>query len=660
MTRSSRAPSGSSRRAGRTRRSSPRSPRRRGAEPPADAGARRACSAPSRSSRWAATPRRSALARAARGAADEAVRRGALLVLARAAARAGRLEEASRRYEEVAALARRSPGSRSAGSATSATRRPTSPPGSSTTPGDFARGAEALDAFARANPRSRRVDDARWFAAWSRYRLGRGAEAARAFARLARGRATRTPPRTGARGSRGAPAAQRALYRAAIRAGGDGWYALLARARLAALGETARAPPAARRASAPGGRTIPGRGARSRSRSSCSALGPAHGGARRARAISRGPRASGPRRPPSRSSPRSRATPRSRSAWRATTSRRTRRTLRWVAPGALPRAPPCARRAAFGVDPALVLAVMRRESSFRPGGRGAAPARRGSCSSAPRRPSGSRRVAGLPGRPRGAPARAGGEHRARRPLPRAARRAVRRSRALALAAYNAGPAPVAEWARARAGMPLDAWVESIPFRETRGYVKIVLSDWDALPRARRRARRRRSIPAAPSPRPSTASRSDGGPARRGGSAPLRALAPRARAHRVEDVVAEPPRTEGVTPGIRRELVRVARPPPGDLEHRLLAEDLERRPVERARPLLARDPERAQHRAARPRRGRARPAAGGNPPDRRRARAARPRRSARTRARACVERARAASSRGEHVVEPSRKCVSSAA
>jgi soluble lytic murein transglycosylase len=51
--------------------------------------------------------------------------------------------------------------------------------------------------------------------------------------------------------------------------------------------------------------------------------------------------------------------------------------------------------------------------------------------------------------------------------------------ALAVAAYNAGPGPVAAWAKERAGMPLDAWVESIPYRETRGYVKVVLSEWDA-------------------------------------------------------------------------------------------------------------------------------------------------------------------------------------
>jgi soluble lytic murein transglycosylase len=50
--------------------------------------------------------------------------------------------------------------------------------------------------------------------------------------------------------------------------------------------------------------------------------------------------------------------------------------------------------------------------------------------------------------------------------------------AVALAAYNAGPGAAAAWARARAGQPLDAWVESIPFRETREYVKIVSAEWD--------------------------------------------------------------------------------------------------------------------------------------------------------------------------------------
>ena len=48
---------------------------------------------------------------------------------------------------------------------------------------------------------------------------------------------------------------------------------------------------------------------------------------------------------------------------------------------------------------------------------------------------------------------------------------------LALAAYNAGPAAASGWARAGAGLPLDEWVEGIPFRETRQYVRGVMADW---------------------------------------------------------------------------------------------------------------------------------------------------------------------------------------
>jgi soluble lytic murein transglycosylase len=46
-----------------------------------------------------------------------------------------------------------------------------------------------------------------------------------------------------------------------------------------------------------------------------------------------------------------------------------------------------------------------------------------------------------------------------------------------LAAYNAGPAAAAAWATLRAGLPLDEWVEDIPYRETRHYVRIVMADY---------------------------------------------------------------------------------------------------------------------------------------------------------------------------------------
>lgn len=45
--------------------------------------------------------------------------------------------------------------------------------------------------------------------------------------------------------------------------------------------------------------------------------------------------------------------------------------------------------------------------------------------------------------------------------------------AMAAAAYNAGPHRVNQWMPETA-MPLDAWVASIPFRETRNYVQRVL------------------------------------------------------------------------------------------------------------------------------------------------------------------------------------------
>ena len=46
---------------------------------------------------------------------------------------------------------------------------------------------------------------------------------------------------------------------------------------------------------------------------------------------------------------------------------------------------------------------------------------------------------------------------------------------LAAAAYNAGPGRVKKWTSGVAGMPMDVWIETIPFNETRNYVKNVLA-----------------------------------------------------------------------------------------------------------------------------------------------------------------------------------------
>ena len=48
-------------------------------------------------------------------------------------------------------------------------------------------------------------------------------------------------------------------------------------------------------------------------------------------------------------------------------------------------------------------------------------------------------------------------------------------RPLVAAAYNAGEHRVDRWIKDRSGTPIDVWIETIPFRETRNYVKNVLA-----------------------------------------------------------------------------------------------------------------------------------------------------------------------------------------
>lgn len=53
---------------------------------------------------------------------------------------------------------------------------------------------------------------------------------------------------------------------------------------------------------------------------------------------------------------------------------------------------------------------------------------------------------------------------------------------LAIAAYNAGPAPISRWKEARPSLETDFWIETIPYKETRDYVSRVLAfsvvyDW---------------------------------------------------------------------------------------------------------------------------------------------------------------------------------------
>jgi soluble lytic murein transglycosylase len=405
---------------------------------------------------------------------DGGIQRGARLVLARAAARGGRVDDASRLYAEVGRGTAAIPG------LSDFRQRDVGDESSFLSAwlfydaGDFRRGIGALEAFARASPRSRRAEDALWFAAWSRYRLGEHDEADRAFARLARGPLADAALYWRGRLARG-KAAQRALYRSAVAMGGDGWYALLARARLAALGDPQRRvrPPAAR----PLPDVMDGWAAgRLTVAVELLGLGLRDEALTELRELSRSARVRG-------------AAPLVAQLaafagdfelpFRLARDHLgvTRRTVRWLYPDPMPDVLPAAARSC-GVDPALLRAVMRHESSFRPDVRSNA----GAEGLLQLRPATAERLGALLGVGTGLGARLRdpavavpvGAHYLGLLLARFG------DPAIAVAAYNAGPRPVAAWAADRAGLPLDAWVESIPYRETRGYVKGVIAEWDAF------------------------------------------------------------------------------------------------------------------------------------------------------------------------------------
>jgi len=125
------------------------------------------------------------------------------------------------------------------------------------------------------------------------------------------------------------------------------------------------------------------------------------------------------------------------------------------------------------VDPALALAVMRRESAF------VAAARSGAAAEGvlQLRPETARRLQALLGVARAADLSDPAENLGFGIAYLALLGDRFAESAEALAAYNAGPAAAAAWARAGAGLSLDEWVEGIPFRETRQYVRAVMADW---------------------------------------------------------------------------------------------------------------------------------------------------------------------------------------
>lgn len=130
---------------------------------------------------------------------------------------------------------------------------------------------------------------------------------------------------------------------------------------------------------------------------------------------------------------------------------------------------------AHGVDPFLVWAIMRRESAFRPEVSSPADAR------------------GLMQLIPPTAAQIGAELKQPLPSPDALyapgvnvnygawylAALVKRFAhpTLVAAAYNAGPNPALRWASDRGDLDLDLFVETIPFKETRGYVKQVVADY---------------------------------------------------------------------------------------------------------------------------------------------------------------------------------------
>jgi soluble lytic murein transglycosylase len=397
----------------------------------------------------------------------------ARFVLARAAARQGRLDEAAALYRRVAA------------------ERPTVPGLSATAQSDLAddaaflaawlpydggRFAEAvplLRRFAREHPGARRAPDARWFSAWALVRAGdrtRARDALRDLAAQDTGW-TRTAALYWLGRVETDAARSVAAFRDAVADDPASWYALLASARLAAAGEPLPAPPPLPPSPLPEPPRDATLAATLRLSVELAGAGLRDESSALLQQLSRGPDV------------RSRASLLAEVAELVEEPEVTHRMARdYLPPGIRARrwAYPQAHRAvlepaarALGVDPALALAVMRRESAF------VATARSGAAAEGvlQLRPETAGRVSFLLGvvapPDLGLPAenlRIGLAYLGllAEPFPQVP---------AAVAAYNAGPVAAARWTRELAGAPVDEWVENVPFRETRAYVRAVMADW---------------------------------------------------------------------------------------------------------------------------------------------------------------------------------------
>src|SRR5574341_396782 len=362
------------------------------------------------------------------------IRRGVAFLLARAAARDRRFADAIVAWRAVAESSAPVPGLPAAVQASLRDDAEFLAAWLHLDAGDPRRTAEALGRLARLRPGSHRADDIRWFEAWALVRQGANGQADAALRRLEQGPAG---PRARYWRARVAPDCDLRveLLRATVAADPLGYYGLQASElaasglreeaihELAAItqsrGGRLAAPLAAELAAYLGDSLLPFRIARDQIGLS-------------------------------------------------------KRSLAWSFPAAWPALVEPASRST-GIDASLLRAVMRRESGFRTEVRSAA----GAVGLLQIVPGTSARLSALLNLPETF------AERLEEPSVNVPLGATYLSLLLerfgeplvAVAAYNAGPNAVVRWNHARGGVPLDAWVESIPFRETRDYVRAVVENW---------------------------------------------------------------------------------------------------------------------------------------------------------------------------------------
>ena len=396
----------------------------------------------------------------------------ARFVLARAATRQGRIAEAVSRYRQVARERPSVPGLTAAQQADLADDAAFLAAWLPYDLGRYQEVAGALQRFLRERPDARRAPDARWFHAWSLHRSGDRPATRVALRKLSERESgnlraaalywlARTDPE---------PDGAASAYRAAIAEIPGGWYALLSEARLHRLALPVPAaaplppsplpdPPPDPRASAAMALAVDlaGAGLREESVALLQRLSRAPDVRSRAALLAEVAAFSGDAEVPFRMA-RDHLAPGI-------------RTRRWAYPDAHADVLHPASRL-LGVDPSLALSVMRRESAFVSTARSAA----GAEGLLQVRPATASRLAALLGVP-DEPDLSDPAGNTRLGVAYLALLADRFAvPAQVLAAYNAGPTAAAAWSRSRAGLPLDEWVEDIPYRETRQYVRSVLSD----------------------------------------------------------------------------------------------------------------------------------------------------------------------------------------